>query len=79
MIEGFVEEYVKLISSEPDRIKVVRRDINSTYSEIIIYTSSADAGKLIGKGGNMIGSIKTLISGCKAKNGISYKIIVNSK
>ena len=76
MIEGFIEEYVKLISSEPNKIKVVRKDINSTYSEIIIYASSADAGKLIGKGGNMIGSIKTLISGCKAKDGISYKIVV---
>jgi predicted RNA-binding protein YlqC (UPF0109 family) len=79
MIEGFVEEYVKLISSEPNKIRVVRKDINPTYSEIIVYTSPSDAGKLIGKGGNMIGSIKTLISGCKAKNGVSYKIIVNSK
>lgn len=76
MVEKFVEEYAKLSSNEPNKIKVERVNINSTYSEITIFASTADAGKLIGKDGKMISAIKTLISGCKVKDGISYKVIV---
>lgn len=76
MVEKFVEEYAKLTSNEPDKIKVERVDINPTYSEITVYASVIDAGKLIGKDGKMISAIKTLISGCKVKDGISYKVIV---
>lgn len=76
MVEKFVEEYAKLSSNEPNKIKVERLNVNSTYSEITIFASTADAGKLIGKDGKMISAIKTLISGCKVKDGISYKVIV---
>ncbi len=76
MVEKFVEEYAKLSSNEPQKIRVQRVDVNPTYSEITIFASIADAGKLIGKDGKMISSIKTLISGCKVKDGISYKVIV---
>ena len=76
MVEKFVEEYAKLSSNEPNKIRVERVNVNSTYSEITIFASTADAGKLIGKDGKMISAIKTLISGCKVKDGISYKVIV---
>jgi len=76
MIEKFVLKFAKLIASKPEEIEVERKDINKEYSEITIYANKADAGKLIGKEGKMIGAIKTLISGCKAKDGISYKVNV---
>lgn len=76
MIERFVHEFVKLIVNEPDKVKVEKREIEPNLAEIIIYASSTDAGKIIGKDGKMISSIKTLISGCKAKDGYSYKIMV---
>ncbi len=76
MVEKFVEKYAKLIASLPDEIRVERVDVNEGYSEITIYANRADAGKLIGKEGKMIGAIKTLISGCKAKDGVSYKVNV---
>ena len=76
MVEKFVEEYAKLSSNEPNKIRVERVNVNPTYSEITIFASTADAGKLIGKDGKMISAIKTLISGCKVKDGISYKVIV---
>lgn len=76
MVEKFVEEYAKLIASEPSKIKVERVNVNSSYSEITIYAGTLDAGKLIGKDGKMISSIKTLISGCKVKDGVSYKVVV---
>jgi predicted RNA-binding protein YlqC (UPF0109 family) len=45
-------------------------------TEIVLYANQADVGKLIGKEGKMIGAIKTVISGCKAKDGVSYRINV---
>ncbi|WP_187648539.1 KH domain-containing protein [Nitrosophilus labii] len=76
MIEKFVEKYAKLIATVPEDIEVKRNDVNEGFSEITIIANRVDAGKLIGKEGKMIGAIKTLISGCKAKDGISYKVNV---
>lgn len=78
MVEEFVAEYAKLIVSEPELIRVESVQKDSTIKELTIYASQNDVGKLIGKDGKMIGSIKTLISGCKAKDGFGYKINVES-
>ena len=53
--------------------------LENGVKQIIIYTHQEDVGKLIGKEGKMIGSIKTLISGCKAKDSLSYRINVEAK
>ncbi|MGP1580199.1 MAG: KH domain-containing protein [Wolinella sp.] len=78
MVEVFIEEYAKKIATDVDKIKVVRKDIEENFSEITIFASSQDTGRLIGRDGRMIGALKTLISGCKAKDGYSYKIIVKA-
>ncbi len=79
MVEEFVREYVKLLANHPEDIEVVQRRINDTFSEITIYANGADVGKIIGKEGKMIGAIKTVISGCKAKDRVSYKVNVQTK
>ena len=79
MVENFVLKFAKLLATVPEDIKVEKQDINSEFSEITIYANKVDAGKLIGKEGKMIGAIKTLISGCKAKDGVSYKVSVVTK
>ncbi len=79
MVEDFVREYVKLLANHPEDIEVVQRRIHDTFSEITIYANGADVGKIIGKEGKMIGAIKTVISGCKAKDRISYKVNVQTK
>ncbi|RAX52069.1 RNA-binding protein [Helicobacter sp. 16-1353] len=79
MVENFIKEYVKMIAIEPSLIDVKREfDKSTNTANITIYASDADAGRIIGKNGKMISSIKTVISGCKAKDGISYKIVVKS-
>lgn len=78
MVEQFVADFARLISTAPDQIEVERHDIDSEFSEIILYAAGADVGKIIGKDGNMINSIKTVVSGCKAKDGRSYRILVKS-
>ena len=77
MICDFVAQFARLIASHPEDIKV---DIKQSdeVTEIILFANQADIGKLIGKEGKMIGAIKTVISGCKAKDGMSYRINVEA-
>jgi len=77
MISEFVADFAKLIASYPDDIRVELQE-GDDVTEIILYANQADIGKLIGKEGKMIGAIKTVISGCKAKDGISYRINVEA-
>jgi len=77
MIADFVAQFAKLIASYPDDVRVEIKEGDET-NEILLYANQADIGKLIGKEGKMIGAIKTVISGCKAKDGVSYRINVEA-
>ncbi|MFA9373931.1 KH domain-containing protein [Poseidonibacter sp.] len=79
MITDFIENYAKLIVSVPNDVRVTKELIDDTFAEITVEANSVDIGKLIGKNGNMINALKTMANGCKAKNGISYKIQVIAK
>ncbi len=79
MVADFVRDFAKLLANHPEDIEVDFKQINDGYAEITIYANRADAGKIIGKEGKMIGAIKTIISGCKAKDGVSYKVNVKPK
>ncbi len=78
MIEDFVRDFARLIASRPDDISVERQSLGENFDEIVIYAHKEDAGKLIGKEGRMINALKTVISGCKAKDGISYRVNVRT-
>lgn len=75
MVADFVAEFAKLIVAHPEEVSVRTQEIDGVV-EIILYANQSDLGKLIGKEGKMIGAIKTLISGCKAKDGKGYRINV---
>jgi len=77
VIADFVAGFAKLIASYPDDVRVEVQEGDET-TEILLYANQADIGKLIGKEGKMIGAIKTVISGCKAKDGVSYRINVEA-
>lgn len=77
MIADFVAEFAKLIASNPDDVRVEVEE-SDKLTQIVLYANQADIGKLIGKSGKMIGAIKTVISGCKAKDGVSYRINVEA-
>ena len=79
MITNFIENYAKLIVSVPDDVSVTQELIDETFAEITVEANSSDIGKLIGKNGNMINALKTMANGCKAKDGVSYKIQVVAK
>jgi len=73
----FVEKYIKLLAFHPDDVVVKIGNKTDDFTEILVYANKIDTGRIIGKNGTMIKAIKTLISGCKAKNKINYKISVN--
>jgi len=77
VISEFVAQFAKLIASYPDDVRVEVKE-GDEVTEILLFANQADIGKLIGKEGKMIGSIKTVISGCKAKDGVSYRINVEA-
>lgn len=77
MVADFVAQFARLIASFPDDVRVEVKE-GDEINEILLYANQADIGKLIGKEGKMIGAIKTVISGCKAKDGISYRINVEA-
>ena len=77
MISEFVAQFAKLIATYPNDVKVNVKE-GDEVTEIVLFANQADIGKLIGKEGKMIGAIKTVISGCKAKDGMSYRINVEA-
>ncbi len=77
MVADFIAHFAKLIASYPEDIRV-EMETNDEFAEITLFANQADVGKLIGKEGKMIGAIKTVISGCKAKDGLSYRINVEA-
>ncbi len=79
MVSQFVSEYAKLLVNHPEDISVSVKNLEENYDEITIVANSEDVGKLIGKEGRMINSIKTVISGCKAKGGVNYRVNVEAK
>ncbi|MGK0256129.1 MAG: putative RNA-binding protein YlqC (UPF0109 family) [Arcobacteraceae bacterium] len=68
-----------MIVTYPEDIDVSSSKIDDSFFEITIMANNSDVGKLIGKNGNMINAIKTILNGCKAKDGNSYKIQVVTK
>lgn len=76
MITRFIENYAKLIVGVPEDVAVIKEQVDENFALITISVNSVDIGKLIGKNGNMINALKTMANGCKAKDGISYKIQV---
>jgi predicted RNA-binding protein YlqC (UPF0109 family) len=78
MVTDFLLTYTKLLVNNPEDISVEISEGDENFDEIIIFANSEDIGKLIGKEGRMINSIKTVISGCKAKGAKNYRVNVKA-
>jgi len=76
MVNDFIIEYVKLIVKYPDILKIEEHTIDENLTELILYVHPDDIGRVIGKDGRMISSIKTVISGCKPKGTPNYRVNV---
>lgn len=76
MVQDFVLSYAKMIVQNPESVSVDVNSVDDALAEITLFADSEDVGKLIGKEGRMINAIKTVISGCKAKGGKSYRVSI---
>jgi hypothetical protein len=76
MVKEFLLSYTKLLVNNPEDISVEITEVDESFDEVTIFANTEDIGKLIGKKGKMINSIKTVISGCKAKGGKNYRVNV---
>ena len=76
MVNHFLISYAKLLVNNPEDISIEITEVDENFDEITLFANSEDIGKLIGKNGRMINSIKTVISGCKAKGGKNYRVNV---
>lgn len=74
-IKAFIAHYCALLLREGAPLHV-EDYMEGDVCRLSIYVEAEDMGRLIGKHGKMICALKTLISGCKAKDGISYKIVI---
>ena len=76
MVKDFLLSYTKLLVNNPEDISIEITAVDEGFDEITVFANSEDIGKLIGKEGRMINSIKAVISGCKAKGGKNYRVNV---
>ena len=73
-MKELLESMVKAIVDSPDDVKIeVTESENTTIYEL--HLGDGDLGKVIGKRGKNIGSIRTLISAATAKEGGKRSII----
>jgi predicted RNA-binding protein YlqC (UPF0109 family) len=75
MIRNFVKEYIQLIVKYPDNISVDIELESNSISNVIITSHKDDIAKIIGKKGNMVKALKTIINSCTPEDNIYYKII----
>ena len=70
-----IDEWIELYKKQPSpNLKLTKEILIAFFEFMIIYYP-----EYIGKNGNMINALKTIANGCKAKDGISYKIQVVTK
>lgn len=78
MVEKFLETYIKKIVAFPEKVSIDSRiSQEEKMCFLDVFVSVEDMGRVIGKDGRMIAALKTFVSGCKAKDGMTYKITVH--
>ncbi|CAK00056.1 KH domain-containing protein [Helicobacter acinonychis] len=75
-VATFLEKYLKKVVSFPKFLRVDHALLEDNVKQITIYTHPIDMGHVIGKEGKMVSAIKAFVSGVKAKDGFSYRIVV---
>ncbi|RDU71331.1 KH domain-containing protein [Helicobacter aurati] len=78
-VEKFLEIYLKKIVKYPEHIAIKRELGKKSDYMLCIEAAEKDVGKIIGKDGKMISALKNVIAAVKAKDNVSYELIVIPK
>lgn len=76
-IKKFLELYVKKIAEIPEVVRIEQVDAKEGHS-FVICVAKSDVGRVIGKDGAMISSIKAFISGVRAKSDLFCQVSVKA-
>ncbi|MDU7693363.1 MAG: KH domain-containing protein [Helicobacter sp.] len=72
-VSKFIDCYIKKIVQKPDLVRIECIKVSNGY-DYIIWVHPSDMGRVVGKNGSMIASIKAFVAGVRAKNGQFYKV-----
>ena len=75
-VQDFLEKYVKKIVKYPDDVAITTSAGKHSDYMICIQVANEDIGKIIGKDGKMVSALKNVVSACKAKDNVSYELVV---
>jgi len=74
-----VEYLVKQLVKDTDKVSVLQKEDENEYSVIEVIVSESDMGSIIGKGGSIANSIRTIAQGVAYANGEKkVKVNINS-
>lgn len=78
-VENFLEVYIKKIVQYPDDVVITASAGKRSDYMLCIEVANEDVGKIIGKDGKMVSALKNVVSACKAKDNVSYELVVVPK
>ncbi len=76
-MKAIVEFIVKQLVDKPERVRVEENSPNENTIELVVEVDKDDIGKVIGKKGRNINSIRTLVIaiGAKGKHRVTLQVI----
>ena len=73
-ISGLVEALVLPLVDEPDAVSIESSDTETGYVLIEVRVAQADAGKVIGRQGRVIKTIRTLARAAGSRHGLDVEV-----
>ena len=76
-MKEFIEFIVKQLVDKPEKVRVEEKTPDKNTIEIIVEVDKADIGKVIGKKGRNINSMRTLLTavGAKGKHRVTLQVV----
>ncbi len=76
-MKELVEYIVKSLVENPDKVKVSTEEESEKVTILNIEVDSNDLGKVIGKGGKIANSIRTIVKSASAKSKKRFIVKIN--
>ena len=76
-MKELVEYIVKSLVENPDKVKVSTEEESEKVTILNIEVDSNDLGKVIGKGGKIANSIRTIVKSASAKSTKRFIVKIN--
>jgi predicted RNA-binding protein YlqC (UPF0109 family) len=68
-VESLLEYLVRALVDEPDQVKVEGFEEDDGTVVLEVHVAEQDAGKVIGRGGRTVGSLRSVMKACSVRQG----------